>query len=86
MPFEKLLPLGHCLMGPTYKVCSLKEIAVLKKVCSGITQKHEVNAQNLELVPVLGQRGGDKFPKKDPKHTKIVFGRIVGQASDPRSV
>lgn len=55
MPFEKLLPLGHCLMGPTYKVCSLKEIAVLK-VSSGMTQKHGVNAQDLELVPVLGQK------------------------------
>lgn len=55
MPFEKLLPLGHCLMGPTYKVCSLREIAVLK-VSSGMTQKHGVNAQDLELVPVLGQK------------------------------
>lgn len=73
MPFEKLLPLGHCLMGPTCKVCRLKEISMLKTLfyCNPKTWS---NSWNLELVPVWGWKGRWQLSQEAPKHT-IVFCR-----------
>lgn len=73
MPFETLLPLSRCLMRRTCKVYNLNEISMLKKNCSRTTQEHEVTAQNLDLVPVLGWKRRSQLSQEGLKDTDCLL-------------
>lgn len=73
MPFEKLLHLSHCFMGPTCNVCSLKEISMLKNVFYS-NPKTWSNSRDLELVPVWGQKGRWQLCQEAPSTRYVFYG------------
>lgn len=70
-------------MGPTCKVCSLKEVFVLKSFST--TQKHEGTAYSLDLMPVLWRKGRWQLSKERPiAHQAYLLWKLL--ASDQRSI